>query len=81
MKAIENEHGDLDRQTYRVEEVAKLLGVGRAAAYAAVRQGQLPVVRIGRLVRVPKPAFERWLAGIELKLSAQPEGEDAAEAR
>jgi prophage tail gpP-like protein len=46
------------RQTYTIEEAAKILGVCRAVAY---RKGVLPTVRIaGRLV-VPKRALERLL--------------------
>ena len=42
-----------------VEEAASMLGISRVSAYAAARNGQLPTVRIGRLLRVPKLAFER----------------------
>lgn len=65
----------LRRETYSVEEAAQILGVGRAAAYTAVRLGQLPAVRIGRLVRIPKRALERWLEGVDLKLAAQQQPE------
>lgn len=44
-----------------VPEVAEKLGIGRNAAYEAVRTGQIPAIRIGRLLRVPRIAFERML--------------------
>ena len=50
-----------DRLTYRVEEAGRKLGVGRAAAYAAATRGEIPTIRIGRLIRVPKFAFDRLL--------------------
>jgi excisionase family DNA binding protein len=47
--------------TYTVEEAGRKLGVGRAAAYAAATRGEIPTIRIGRLIRVPKFAFDRLL--------------------
>lgn len=47
-----------------VEEAAKFLRIGRSAAYEAVRRGDLPSVRIGRSLRVPRHALEALL-GLE----------------
>jgi excisionase family DNA binding protein len=43
-------------------EVAKLLGLGRSKVFAMLAVGELPVIRIGRSVRVPRAALERWIA-------------------
>ena len=51
-----------ERQTLTVEEAAALLGIGRNSAYQAVASGQLPVLRIGRRLLVPRAALERLLA-------------------
>jgi excisionase family DNA binding protein len=53
----------LKRATLTVEEAAVVMGIGRSAAYAAAQCGDLPVVRIGRRLLVPKAALERMLAG------------------
>ena len=45
-----------------VEETAKLLRIGRSAAYDAARRGEIPAVRIGRSLRVPRHALEAMLA-------------------
>ena len=45
----------------RAEEVAHILGLGRSKVYELIMTRQVPVVRIGRLVRVPRPALERWI--------------------
>ena len=37
------------------------LGIGRDASYDAARRGDIPVIRIGRLLRVPVVAMERML--------------------
>jgi hypothetical protein len=36
-------------------------GFGRDASYAAAKRGDLPVIRIGRRLRVSVPALERML--------------------
>jgi excisionase family DNA binding protein len=46
-----------------VEEAAKELRIGRSAAYAAVRRGELPVIRVGRILRVPRHRLEALLDG------------------
>ncbi|HLH70449.1 MAG TPA: helix-turn-helix domain-containing protein [Candidatus Dormibacteraeota bacterium] len=45
----------------RVEEVAELLRVGRTKVYQLLARGELPVVRIGRSVRVPRRRLLAWI--------------------
>jgi excisionase family DNA binding protein len=45
----------------RATEVAAALGVGRATAYELMASGELPTVRIGRSVRVPRAELEQWV--------------------
>jgi len=47
-----------------VPEAGRRLGIGSSAAYAAAASGQLPVVRIGGLLRV---ALERKLGAVAEK--------------
>ena len=49
--------------TYSVKEAAALLGVSSNAAYEAVHRGEIPTIRIGRRILVPRAAFDRWLSG------------------
>ena len=49
------------RQTFTVPEVAKVLGIGRSAAYEAARTGQIPTIKIGKRILVPRVALERLL--------------------
>lgn len=37
------------------------LGIGRDASYDAARRGDIPTIRIGKLLRVPVVAMERML--------------------
>ena len=51
----------MDKQTLSIPEAAKVLGIGRSAAYEAARTGEIPVIRIGRRLLVPKYALDRIL--------------------
>jgi hypothetical protein len=53
------EQVNLERQTYTVEEAAKILGICRTLAY---RKGVLPTVKVAGRLLVPKWALERILA-------------------
>jgi excisionase family DNA binding protein len=46
-------------------EAARLLGVGRTLAYQLVRDGRwpTPVVRMGRLIKIPKKPLLDYLGG------------------
>jgi excisionase family DNA binding protein len=46
-----------------VREAARLLRVGRNSVYEAVRRNELPSVRIGRRLLIPKHALEDFLRG------------------
>jgi excisionase family DNA binding protein len=49
--------------TLTVEQAAALLGVSRGTAYNAVKAGEIPTVRIGRRVLVPRQRLDAMLAG------------------
>ena len=40
---------------------ARYFGLSRASSYAAAARGDLPTIRIGRLLRVPVAPLERML--------------------
>jgi excisionase family DNA binding protein len=46
-----------ERLTLTIEETGKLLGISRGLAYSAARSGDIPTVRCGRRLLVPKAAF------------------------
>ena len=50
-----------ERKTMTVEEAAHELDICRNAAYQAVREGQIPSIRIGKRIIIPRAAFERML--------------------
>jgi excisionase family DNA binding protein len=52
-----------ERLTLTVEEAASILGISRAGAYDAVQRGEIPSIRIGRRILVPRAALDRLLGG------------------
>jgi excisionase family DNA binding protein len=50
-----------ERLTYTVEEAGRLLGICRNSAYRLATEGQLPTIRLGRRLLVPKAALDRLL--------------------
>lgn len=48
-------------QTLSVEEAGKILGISRSSAFQAAANGQLPVIRIGKRLLVPRCALEQML--------------------
>ena len=51
-------------ETCTVPEAGKILGIGRNAAYDAAKTGELPTIRLGRRIVVPKAALKRLLEGV-----------------
>ena len=50
-----------EKATITIEQAARVLGLGRTAAYDAARRGELPTRRLGRRLLVPVPALLEWL--------------------
>ena len=57
-----------------VSETAGLLRISRNLAYELVTRGEIPAIRLGRVIRVPRAALEQW---IEASHRGEPTGEDA----
>jgi excisionase family DNA binding protein len=53
------------RLVYEVPEAGAMIGLGRNASYAAAKRGDIPTIKIGKLIRVPKAAFHRLLEATE----------------
>jgi excisionase family DNA binding protein len=47
-----------------VEDAAKALGVGKYSAYVAIKDGEIPSIKVGRKIKVPTAPLRRLL-GIE----------------
>ena len=52
----------VERQALSVEEAAHILGIGRTSAYRACAREEIPTIRIGARILVPRAALERLLS-------------------
>jgi excisionase family DNA binding protein len=46
----------------RPVEAARLLGIGRSKLFEMLARNELPVVRMGRCVRIPRRELSSWVA-------------------
>ena len=56
-----NEKGTPQSRTYTVNDIAAILGIGRATAYRLATSGALKTIRIGNMIRISRKSFEDWL--------------------
>lgn len=52
----------ISRPTMSVEDAGRIFGMGRSSAYEAVRNGDLPVIRIGKKLVVSTAVVRRMLS-------------------
>ena len=64
-----------DMMLLTVSETAGLLRISRNLAYELVTRGEIPAIRLGRVIRVPRAALDQWL---EASLRGEPTGADAS---
>jgi excisionase family DNA binding protein len=50
--------------TYSVDDLARILGISRNGAYAALRAGMIPHIRIGKRFVIPKAAVDAWFLSV-----------------
>lgn len=48
-------------KTYRVEDIARILNIGRSSAYNLVKAGHFRTIRIGSSIRISRKSFDEWL--------------------
>lgn len=54
-----------ERLTLSVEEAAIALGISRASAYEAVHRGEIPHIKIGKRMLIPRASLDRMLAAAD----------------
>ena len=47
-----------------VDEVRRLLKLSRGLTYEAIRTGQIPSIRVGRRILIPRLALQKFLSGM-----------------
>ena len=46
---------------YTVKQAAKMLDANVKSVYEAIRKAEIPAIRFGRSIRIPRAAFDRLL--------------------
>lgn len=52
---------DCECLVYKIVEAGRLLGLSKNASYLAASRGDLPTIRIGKQIRVPKAALHAMI--------------------
>jgi excisionase family DNA binding protein len=55
---------DNSPKVFTVCEVAKILRLGKISVYQAIEKGEIPCIRIGRRILIPRHALERLLENL-----------------
>lgn len=50
-----------ERQVLNLAEAGKILGLPRTTVFAAVKRGEIPHIRIGRRLLIPRIGIQRML--------------------
>jgi len=58
-----------ERLTLTIDEAALALGISRSSAYECAKRGDIPTVRFGRLIVVPRRAVLELLGKHDLEAS------------
>ncbi len=58
----------MDERLLKPAEVAEILQVSKAMAYALMQRGEIPTVRIGKVVRVRRVDLQKY---IDLKVAQE----------
>ena len=71
----------MEREFLAVAEIAKRLNVSVAQAYRLIARGKVPGAKVAGVIRVPRTAWERWLAEQADAALANCNGVEARKAR
>ena len=63
---MNNETGSPERRAYNVPEAGAMIGLGRNGSYEAAKRGEIPTIRVGRRLKVPKKTWDRIVDGEEV---------------
>ena len=62
---------EIERLTLTVREASKLLGLSRNSAYQGVLTGEIPHIKVGKRILIPRRALEVMLESASKKLANQ----------
>ncbi|WP_419093921.1 helix-turn-helix domain-containing protein [[Clostridium] scindens] len=53
-----------ENRTYTVDDITKMLNIGRTSAYNLTKEGHFKIIRVGNAIRISKKSFDEWLDDI-----------------
>ena len=59
----------MQREVYTIEELCQLLKLGKHNVYAALKDGTIPCIRVGRRFIIPRARISAWLASGAVKVN------------
>lgn len=65
-----SETSDIEKLVYDAEDIQRILGMSRSKTYnflnvVAKNKHPFRVMKIGRLYKIPKDSFDKWISEIE----------------
>ena len=51
----------MENELLNLSEVMKILSVSRQKIYMMANNNEIPIIRIGRNIKVPRRALEQWI--------------------
>ncbi len=69
----------MEKLLLRPMEAAEMLAIGRSRMYELLTTGALPSIRIGRSVRIPIAALNRWIEEQSPRIDPMDEGKETSE--
>lgn len=54
----------MTKQLLTVRQFCDLYGIGRTTFYAEVKQGRIPILKIGKATRVAREDAEKWVENL-----------------
>ena len=51
----------MEKLVYSVQEAAEVLGISKSYMYELARRGEVPALKLGKRLVVPKEKFVRWI--------------------
>ena len=53
-----------ENRTYTIDDIAKMLNIGRTSAYNLTKEGHFKIIRVSNAFRISKKSFDEWLDDI-----------------
>lgn len=51
----------MQKELLSLQEARELIGVSRTTIYQMAKQGQIPTLKIGKCIKVPRKKLDEWI--------------------